>query len=56
MMITIVVIVLSPGDPWQRENQHQQADRDRLRCEHILTLGPHLQPYASLPTEVSCCM
>ena len=40
------------GDPGQGEDEHQQADHDRLCGEHINCHGSHIQPVALDQTQV----
>ena len=46
------LMMICKGDSWEGQDEHQQADHDRLCSEHIHRHDPHFQPDAPHQTQV----
>ena len=50
--MSFILMMICKGDSWEGQDEHQQADHDRLCSEHIHRHDSHVQPDAPDQTEV----
>ena len=50
--MSFILMMTCKGDSWEGQDEHQQADHDRLCGEHINCHGSHIQPVALDQTQV----